>query len=66
MCVLHIKPSFLPVDIQHTQCPCRFFILKRYQFCEGLFVPGGGHLVFVVFGGWLQITVLGVDFSGLG
>ena len=25
MCVLHIKPVFLPVDIQHKQCPCRFF-----------------------------------------
>ena len=21
LCVLHIKPAFLPVDIQHTQCP---------------------------------------------
>ena len=21
MCVLHMKPFFLPVDIQHTQCP---------------------------------------------
>ena len=25
--VLHIEPLFLPVDIQHTQCPGRFFIL---------------------------------------
>ena len=25
VCVLHIKPFFLPVDIQHNQCPCRFF-----------------------------------------
>ena len=23
--VLHIKPFFLPVDIQHNQCPCRLF-----------------------------------------
>ena len=22
VCVLHIKPFFLLVDIQHTQCPC--------------------------------------------
>ena len=26
-----VKPSFLPVDIQHTQCPRSFFILERYQ-----------------------------------
>ena len=25
MHVLHIKPFFLPFDIQHNQCPCRFF-----------------------------------------
>ena len=25
VCVLHIEPFFLPVDIQHNQCPCRFF-----------------------------------------
>ena len=25
VCVLHIKPFFLHVDIQHNQCPCRFF-----------------------------------------
>ena len=25
--VLHIKPFLLPVDMQHTQCPCRFFLL---------------------------------------
>ena len=25
VCVLHVKPFFLPVDIQYTQCPCRFF-----------------------------------------
>ena len=25
VCVLHVKPFFLPVDIQHKQCPCRFF-----------------------------------------
>ena len=24
LCVLHIKPFFLPI-IQHNQCPCRFF-----------------------------------------
>ena len=23
--VLHVEPFFLPADIQHTQCPCRFF-----------------------------------------
>ena len=33
MCV-HIKPFFLPVDIQHTQCPCRFFIRERYKLCR--------------------------------
>ena len=31
VCVLHIKPFFPPVDIQHIQCPCRFFLLKRYK-----------------------------------
>ena len=29
MCVLHIKPLFLPVDIQHNQCPCRFVNPRR-------------------------------------
>ena len=27
VCVLYIKPFFPPVDIQHNQCPCRFFPL---------------------------------------
>ena len=31
--VLHIKPFFLLVDIQHTQCPRWFFILERYTLC---------------------------------
>ena len=31
--VLHIKPFFQPVDIQLTQCPCRFFLLERYKLC---------------------------------
>ena len=26
--VLHIKPFILPVDIHHTQCPFRFFLLE--------------------------------------
>ena len=26
VCVLHMKLFFLPVVIQHNQCPCRFFI----------------------------------------
>ena len=25
VCVIRIKPLFLSVDIQHNQCPCRFF-----------------------------------------
>ena len=29
VCVLHIKPLLLPVDIQHNQCPCRFFNSKK-------------------------------------
>ena len=33
LCVRHIKPLFLPVDIQHTQCPRRFFLLERYNLC---------------------------------
>ena len=33
VCVVHIKPFFLPVDIQHTQCPCRFFLLEWYKLC---------------------------------
>ena len=32
-CVLHIKPFFLLVGIQHTQCPRWFFILERYKLC---------------------------------
>ena len=28
VCLVHIKPFFLPVDTQHTQCPCRFFLLE--------------------------------------
>ena len=33
LCVLHIKPFFLLVDIRHTQCPPCFFILERYKRC---------------------------------
>ena len=33
VCVLHIALFFLPVDIHHTQCPCRFLLLKRYKLC---------------------------------
>jgi len=43
--VLRIKPSFLPVDIQHTQCPCRFFILERYQFCGHKTTTWGGIII---------------------
>ena len=32
-CVLHVRPFFLLVDIQHTQCPRQFFILERYKLC---------------------------------
>ena len=31
-CVIHIKPFFLLVDIQHTQCPRWFFILGSYAY----------------------------------
>ena len=31
LCVLHIEPSFLPVDIQHNQCPCRCFNPREIQ-----------------------------------
>ena len=31
VCVLHIKPLFLPVDIQHTHCACRFFGPREVQ-----------------------------------
>ena len=30
---LHIKPFFVPVGIQHTECWCRFFILERRKLC---------------------------------
>ena len=30
VCVLHIKPFFVLVDIQHTLCPRWFFILEIY------------------------------------
>ena len=33
VCVLPTKPFFLPVDIRHTQCPCRFVLLERHKFC---------------------------------
>ena len=29
MCVLHIKPLFIPVDIKHNQRPCHFFNLRE-------------------------------------
>ena len=29
VCVLHIKPFFLPIDIEHNQCPCRLFNPRR-------------------------------------
>ena len=28
---LRIGPLFLPVDIQHTQCPCQFFVLEEME-----------------------------------
>ena len=31
VCVLHIQPLFLPVDIQHKQCPCRVFNPREVQ-----------------------------------
>ena len=31
MRVLDIKPFFLPVDMQHNQCPCWLFILKETE-----------------------------------
>ena len=34
VCVLHIKPFFLPVDIQYDQCWCRFFNTKDI-YCAG-------------------------------
>ena len=46
VCVLHIKLFFLPVDIQHTQCPCRFLLLERYRLCghktttQRYYIPG--------------------------
>lgn len=34
VCVcFHLKTFFLPVDIEHTQCPRGFFILEKYKFC---------------------------------
>ena len=30
ICVLFTLMFFLPVDIQHTQCPCRVFLLEKY------------------------------------
>ena len=27
--VIHLKEFFLPVDIQHNQCPCEFFNPKK-------------------------------------
>ena len=36
MCSSHDKFFFLPVDIRHNQCPCRFFnptYLQRQKFC---------------------------------
>ena len=52
VCVLHIKPFFLPVDIQHNQCPWRFFHL-RSDTCSGvtklrhrdITLPRTGYLV---------------------
>ena len=31
VCVLHFKPFFPPVDIQHNPCPCRFFNPREIQ-----------------------------------
>ena len=38
VCVLHIKPFFLPVGIQHNQCSCPFLFNRRrdtYKFRSG-------------------------------
>ena len=33
MCVLHMKPFFLPIDIHHTPYPYCFFILEGCMLC---------------------------------
>ena len=30
---LCLKPFLLPIDIQHTQCPCRFLLLEKCKLC---------------------------------
>ena len=44
MCVPHNKPFFVPVDIQHTQCPCRFF-LERYKLCGHKITTQGYYIL---------------------
>ena len=37
VCVLHIEPFFLPVDIQHNQCPCLFFNPRDKKGTSGVY-----------------------------
>ena len=57
VCVLNIKPFFLPVDIQHNQYPCRFskpvapvvqvVNLEFYLFESWVRAPGGSDFDFI-------------------
>lgn len=31
--IIHVRHLFLPMDTQHIQWPCRFFILEVYELC---------------------------------
>lgn len=30
VCFYHVKPVVPAMDVQHTRCPCRFFVLQRH------------------------------------
>ena len=61
LCVLHIKQFFLPVDIQHNQCPCRISNPRRIlEEIQVLWSPKllhgrpGGWRILLVFESWVR------------
>ena len=45
VCILQFKLFFLPLDIQHTQYPCGFFLLERHKLCGHTTMPQRCYVV---------------------
>ena len=60
---LHIEPFFLQVDIQHNQCPCRFFdhrdtssVVTKLRHRDTTWYIGGILCFHLIPGTWYRIT----------